>query len=388
MLASMMKTVAQKLLSDFENSKKITHNLAKGEAREAAVLQDFLGPYLPSRYSVERNGILLDIENKSSKQQYLVIFDAFLSPILNDFRTGKLFFPESVFATIEVKSLLTRDELNDVLEKSISVWELKRTIPPNLILAPSIIMPSNQVRTLCIGFCYESRLTISEARDELRSLQQTMPTAYALSVLCILQDKDGKSGLVVNVSPEELGNIVIIPSPASRLAIIEGDSTGGALLYMYLILMEHLRGCGIVMPIPNLMEYARVGLGSPRLQVAKEDMKGTFVSTGGKRLSTDTLQNMSEWSKKLFAQQISDDELLDFFYHLPELPSGEVLLDPRSLFKEHGQPLPFPNTHVVYDAIKRHKEGKVTSEDKLLLASFVTLIRSVTAQKRSIEIGP
>lgn len=388
MLASMMKTVAQKLLSDFENSKKIPHNLAKGEAREAAVLQDFLKPYLPSRYSIERNGILLDIENKSSKQQDLVIFDGFLSPILNDFRAGKLFFPESVFATIEVKSLLTRDELKDVLEKSISVWELKRTISPNLILAPGIIMPSNQVRTLCIGFCYESRLTISEARDELRSLQQTMPTAYALGALCILQDKGGKCGLVVNVSPEELGNIVIISSPASRLAIIECDSAGGALLYMYLILMEHLRGCGIVMPIPNLMEYARVGLGSPKLQVAKEDMKGAFVLSGGKRLSTDTLQNMSEWSKKLFTQQISDDELLDFFYYLPELPAGEVFLDPRSLFKEHGQPLPFPSAYAVYDAIKRRKEGKPTSEDESLLASFVTLIRSVIAQKRSIEIGP
>jgi len=388
MLASMMKTVAQKLLSDFENSKKIPHNLAKGEAREAAILQDFLKPYLPSRYSIERNGIVIDIKKKSSKQQDLVIFDAFFSPILQDFGAGKLFFPESVFATIEIKSLLTREELKDAIDKSISVWELKRTISSNLILAPGIIMPANQIGTLCMGFCYESRLTIAQARDELRSLQQTMPTAYALSVLCILRDKGGKCGLVVNVSPKELGNIVIIPSPASRLATIECDSAGDALLYMYLILMEHVRGCGIVMPIPNLMEYAKVGLGSPKLEVAKEDMKGTFVSTGGKRLSTDTLQNMSEWSKKLFTQQISDDELLDLFYHLPELPTGEVLLDPRSLFKEQGRPLPFPGTRIVYEAIKRCKEGEATSEDESLLASFVTLIRSVVTQKRSIEIGP
>jgi hypothetical protein len=388
MLAAMMKTVAQKLLSDFESSKKVPHNLAKGEAREAAVLQDFLKPYLPSRYSIERNGILIDIENKSSKQQDLVIFDAFFSPILHDFGAGKLFFPESVFATIEIKTLLTREELKDILEKSISVWELKRTIPSNLILAPGIIMPSNQVRTLCIGFCYEARLTIAEARDELRSLRQTMPTAHALSVLCILQDKDGKCGLVVNVSPEELRSIVIMPLPASRLAVIECESAGEALLYVYLILMEHLRSCGIIMPIPNLMEYAKVSLGSPKLQVAREDMKGAFVSIEEKRLSTDMLQDISEWTKKLYAQQISDDELLDLFYHLPKLPGGEVLLDPRSLFKEQGHPLLIPGTRVVYDTIKRRKEGKATSEDELLLASFVTLIRNVIAQKRSIEMGP
>jgi len=382
-----MKAAAQKMLIDFERTKNVPHNLTKGEAREAVVLETFLKPYLPSRYSIAR-GIIVDIENKTSKQQDLVVFDAFNSPILEDLEAAMLFFPESVFATIEVKSLLTKNELEDVLKKSVSVWELKRTVSPSLTIAPGIIVPSYQIATLCMGFCYDSKLTIEEARDELRSLRQTMPTSHALSLLCIFRDKNGNAGLVVNVSAEELTRIVTIPSPTSRLAVIECDSAGDALLYTYLVLMEHLRSCGTIMPIPNLMGYAKAGgLGSIKLQVAKEDMKAAFVSVEGKRLSTDMIQNMTEWTKRLFAQQISDDELLDLFYHLPELPSGEVLLDHRSVFKEHGQPLPFPSTRTVYDAIKRHKEGKATPEDESLLASFITLIRSVVAQKRSIEMG-
>ena len=387
-LAEMMQTIAKDLLSRFEESDTIPHNLAKGEARETVVLQHFLKPYLPSRYSIERNGILIDSENNSSKQQDLLIFDAFFSPMLRDFETVKLFFPESVFATVEVKSLLTKKELHDVVEKSTSVWALKRITPPNLILAPGIIMPAGRVRPLCIGFCYKSRLSLAEARDELRNYRQVTPTEYALGMLCILQDKESKSGLVLNVHPEELRSIVIMPSAASRLAVMECNSAGTALLHMYLILMEHLRTCGMVTPVPNLMEYAKVGLSPPTLHVAKEDMKGTFVSYAGKRLSTDMLQNVAEWSKRLFSQQASDEEILDLFFHLPEVPGGEVLLDRRSIFKEHGQQLPLPSVRTVYEAVKRRKEGKARAGDESLLSSFIALIRDIVASKRSIEIGP
>jgi len=388
MLAQMMQTIAKNLLSSFEESSKVQHNLAKGEAREAAVLHDFLKPYLPLRYSIERNGILIDSEDNESKQQDLVIFDAFFSPILKDLGPVKLFFPESVFATVEVKSLLKKKELRDIIENSASVWTRKRILTPNLILAPGIIMPSGQVRPLCIGFCYESRLTLAEARDELRNHRQAMSTEYALSMLCILRDKEDKSGLVLNVNPSELRNIVTIPSPTSRLAVMECDSAGTALLHMYLILMEHLRTCGMVTPTPNLTEYARVGLSPPKIHVAKEDMKDTFVSYGGKRLGTDMLQNMAEWAKRLFNQQASDEEILDIFFHLPEVPGGEILLDRRSVFKEHGQQLPLPSTRDVYEAIKRYKEGKTREGDKSLLSNFIALIRDVVASKRSITIGP
>ncbi len=388
-MISSIKAAAQKMLIDFETTKSVPHNLTKGEAREAVVLKTFLKPYLPSRYSIAR-GIIVDIDNKHSKAQDLVIFDAFNSPILEDLEAAKLFFPESVFAIIEVKSLLTREELKDILEKSITVWELRRTVSPSLTVAPGIIVPSYQIATLCMGFCYVSKLTIKEARDELRNLRSKMPTSHALSLICILQDKNGKAGLVVNVSADELAHIVTIPSPTSRLAVIEYDSAGDALMYMYLILMEHLRSCGAIMPIPNLMEYAKASnSGSLRLEISKEDIKGAFVSFEEKRLSADTIQNITEWSKKLSTLQISDEEILDLFYHLPELPSGEVLLDHRSVFKVDGQPLPFPSARTVYDVIERHKKGKATSEDGSLLANFITLIRStICAQKKTIEIGP
>jgi hypothetical protein len=281
-MISSLKVAAEKMLLDFERTNAVPHNLTKGEAREAVVLQNFLKPYLPSRYSVGK-AIIIDIEDKASKQQDLVIFDSFNTPILENLEESLLLFPESVLAAIEVKSVLTKAELEDIIDKSISVWQLKKTAHPSLTLAPNLILPSNHLPTLCIGFCYEPNLTVADIRDELRILRGKKSLSNALSFICILRDKQGKAGTIVNVDSRELSHILTIATTDSRLALVECDSAGTALLHTYLILMEHLRSCGLIIPIPNLIEYAKAGgLRSSNLQVHKDDAKGSYVSVEGK----------------------------------------------------------------------------------------------------------
>ncbi len=387
MLSSVMRAAAEKMLIDFQKTQQIAHSLTKGEAREAVVLETFLRPYLPSRYSIS-TGIIVDIEGKQSSQQDLVVYDQFNSPILEDFKSSKFFFPESVFASIEVKSVLTKEELTDAAKKSISVWELKRAVAPNLILAPGLTIPSSQTLPLCLGFFYTSKLSITGARDILRQIREEIPGAHSLSCVCILKDKDEKSGLVLSMDANELTRVMTVPSASSRLGILEYNSAGDALLYFYLLLIEHLRSYGAIIPGANLMAYAVAGgMGTPYINIAPEDMKGAFVTVSGKKVSTDIAENLRQLSIKLLAGEISDEELLEFYYLFPAMPSGESLLDPRSRIFVDGKQLDFPTMSIIYGAIRRHRERSSTEEDELLLRKFITIIKTAIAERRTLWIG-
>jgi hypothetical protein len=70
-MIDIIKSAAKKMLIDFEDSKRIVHNVTKGRAREYTVLENFLRPYLPQRFSVS-SGLIVDAKNTSSRQQDLI----------------------------------------------------------------------------------------------------------------------------------------------------------------------------------------------------------------------------------------------------------------------------------------------------------------------------
>ncbi len=387
-MISPLRTAAQKMMLDFESTRRIPHNLMKGEAREAIVLRDFLRPYLPTRYSVAK-AIIIDIEDKSSKQQDLVIYDAFASPILEDLNQSLLLFPESVFATIEVKSCLTKAELSDIVGKSTSVWELKKTAHPTVHVTLSQLLGLRHIPILCFSICFESSITIEDARDELRSIRATELQSHALSFVSILKDKDGKAGIILSVDPKDLQRVTLIPSTDSRLGVLQCDSPGDVLLQTYLLLMEHLRNCGFFIPMSNLLEYAKVaGFGSQTIQMSRDDVQGAYAVVEGQQVSIDAIRDMSEWTRLLYSGQINDDQMLDLFVHLAQMSSGEILLDPRCVFKVNGAAIGMPGTLAIVEAIRRQKAGNPKPDDKTTLAAFVTLVRNVIQNKLLMEMSP
>ncbi len=71
-----LEDVAKKLKIDFEGiTKQIQHNGVKGSARED-LLKDYLKKLLPEKYSIS-SGIIIDNNQKQSKQQDFIIHDAF-----------------------------------------------------------------------------------------------------------------------------------------------------------------------------------------------------------------------------------------------------------------------------------------------------------------------
>ena len=92
-----------------EAVQNMKHKGLKGQLREI-VIRDILRPLLPSDIGVG-TGEIISYDNKQSREQDIVIFDKrILPPILAEQVHG-IFPIESVLYTIEVKSILTANEI-------------------------------------------------------------------------------------------------------------------------------------------------------------------------------------------------------------------------------------------------------------------------------------
>lgn len=103
----------------FQNKVDILNNLyshpvVKGSQNEKA-LAYFLKSFLPSKYDVKRNIILLDRDGNESTEQDLIIRNKIDTPRI--FSTLGYFSIDTILATIEVKTVLNKQKLEKTLIK-------------------------------------------------------------------------------------------------------------------------------------------------------------------------------------------------------------------------------------------------------------------------------
>ncbi|MGJ5141478.1 DUF6602 domain-containing protein [Bradyrhizobium oligotrophicum] len=100
------------------------------------IIKNILERTLPKRFSIG-TGVVISAHGEVSRQADIVIYDNFYnSPLLSEFGSG-LFPAEIVFATIEVKSVLTKDELKssmDAITQMRKVGSQKKYIVPVTVL--------------------------------------------------------------------------------------------------------------------------------------------------------------------------------------------------------------------------------------------------------------
>jgi hypothetical protein len=110
------------------NRKNIAHPGTKGDASELRWL-DVFRSYLPMRYQTEK-AFVVDSKGNMSEQIDIIIFDRQYSPFLFN-QDGALYVPaESVYAVIEVKQDLSKNNLEYAGAKAASVRSLHRTSAP------------------------------------------------------------------------------------------------------------------------------------------------------------------------------------------------------------------------------------------------------------------
>lgn len=101
-------------------NRKLTHSGLVGSENENAIA-DVIRGFLPIKYGIEVNALVIDRFGKVSKQADIVIYDAENQP--RYFR--KVFPVEIVYAVIEVKTSMSSSEAKSALENLTSVSELE-----------------------------------------------------------------------------------------------------------------------------------------------------------------------------------------------------------------------------------------------------------------------
>lgn len=230
---SFLEAAADKMMTDFKTASGINHNGIKGTIREQSVVESLLRKYLPKKYDIGA-GIVVNSEGGQSKQQDIVIFDAFTCPLLYNEENVKVFPVECVYATIEVKSTLTKEELEKSLKNVESVREL---------VSAGLKGPTGYV------FAYQSSLKIETMTNHLISLNAEIEMKNRASITCILDQ-----GMIAHFNKNGLNQIISNPNEDTMIGEMHGDHKK-TLIIFYLALLESLNGKIIV--APNMQEYAK-----------------------------------------------------------------------------------------------------------------------------------
>ena len=228
MLLYNIESMAKKLDAESnEVSSRIEHQLTKGEHREE-IIRKYMRQLLPQKFTVG-SGIVVDVNGVQSKQQDFFIYDSFNSPVFLDMETACVIPVESVFATVEIKSELTKKTLRDAIENIESV--------KNLSLSPlinSAIIPETYNFIFGSIFAYTSDSSMETIVRNLNELCKEIPKEKCPSVICVF-DK----GLIVNLSKKGLNQINTIPSENTIWGFIENTKELNLYLF-YLMIFHHL----------------------------------------------------------------------------------------------------------------------------------------------------
>lgn len=395
-----IKSAAKKMLIDFEDTRKINHNPTKGRTREAIIIEQFLKPYLPKRFSIG-SGLIIDFSEKESKQQDLIIFDENHSPVLLNVDSDKIIFAESTFAVLEVKSKLTTTELKDILTKAADITELKKTNESQAFLGPGLGIKTNHAPILFSAICFESDIKLDDLVKKIREYQKDIKNSYWLSMLLVLNDKNDDSGLIMNVMESNIQSIQLIPSPSSRLMKISAEDEGDALLYFYLHLMNHLRLCGIITPGPNLYQYAEAAnLAKVDLSISRDEFLGASINVEGQKVQLSDTDRLRELVIKIFNDEntATDDEIIEFAALWPKMPHTSFIMHEDTRFRlleegdkregNEGTILDFATPRELILAAQRKINGEPVESDKEILGEFIRLTHTLKPKKRTIVMEP
>lgn len=135
-LIQALRNQTAKIAAELENSKLFDHMGDRGSFREC-IIKEFLRPFLPDCYGLS-SGEIFSVDGDQSAQVDIVVYDAVFSTVL--FRSGplQLFPAESVFGAIEIKSDLSRGELDTACQNVASVKRLERPASDMLDFLPFV----------------------------------------------------------------------------------------------------------------------------------------------------------------------------------------------------------------------------------------------------------
>ena len=320
-----LQEMAKALQSEYNSiSSKIEHSGIKGTMREDK-LKEYIKKLLPIKYTIA-SGCIVDSNENQSRQQDFIIYDNFNSPVFALTEKEQIIPIESVYATIEVKSTLTIDELDKSIKHIESVHNLEKSN-----CCTSVLFTSVYDAPLSMIFAYTSNTSLDNIVKNLDVFNNKVLPKNRVSIICVL-DK----GLIFPVNKFGFDKIELNPNENS-LYVVHEDIVENNLYLFYLLLMTGLNN--LILPPVNLMEYAK--------KIKKANYSGYYSSDRpmpddayidiGNGLRSNLLKNrkyVEEQTPKFNKYQkgeFTKEEFIDFM----ATAIYPVVLDPHFTGEEH-----------------------------------------------------
>lgn len=311
-MLKIMNSIAKKMLIDFEEiTSEIKHRGEKGSARED-IFMNYMRQFIPKKFGFTKGEIFASSSDRS-RQVDCIIYDEGNTPIFINQNSTKVIPIESVYISIEVKSVLNKKSLQECVTNIQSVRMLKKSSnSPNY----------SNVHGFVFAFTSNSLDTII---THLKKANEKIRPEERISAICVL-DK----GLIVNVDKDNMQNITVNPSK-NTFPISAQNAKDNNLLLFYLLLMECLNKA-VVSP-PDLIKYAKkANLFNINLKSNIGDLPNGTQYNGWE---IDVIKKMHQMQPRLkgMKQNVAEKEevislvleMLPYYYELYETISSLII---------------------------------------------------------------
>jgi hypothetical protein len=216
------------------NQESIKHPGTKGDATELNWIE-MLESYLPERYKVAK-AFVLDLNGHLSGQIDIVIFDRHYSPFLFN-QDDTLYIPaESVYAVLEVKPELNKENVKYAADKAASVRVLRRTSAK--IPHAGGVYKARKPFEILAGILTTSSSWKPPLGSKFESVLTALSKDQKLNFGCALQS----------------GAFEILSDGKNELSVRKSKSSD-SLIFFFLTLLSRLQQLGTV-PAIDIKEYA------------------------------------------------------------------------------------------------------------------------------------
>lgn len=310
MLKEEFESISQMMSISFrKTTSMIDHPGEKGTSRENALIK-YLRPHIPDKYEMSE-GIIVDSQDHQSKQVDVIIHDKNTTPFLQDTSLSKIIPIECVYSVIEVKSLLTKD----TLEQSIKNIQSVRSLYKNTICGD----PSP---TLGFVFAYDSDSSLETIYGNYLLLTEEVPYDQRITCICILN-----KGLILPVNKHHLSTISLFTGEDTIFAMHQ--NSGNALLLFYLLLFQALSSA--VMFPPNMMAYANsTGDLDTNIYIPKDYVPEiATVPFLDKMISIAEINEMQKNGERILSGELQEEDFLEciFNMYIPMIMKAHGSLD-------------------------------------------------------------
>ena len=168
---------AKKLRQDFGELTALHHGGLKGGEAEMLVRQ-FLCDHIPKRFDVTA-GLILDPNDQVSRQTDVIIYDALNCPAYRTSETAAIIPSDNAAATVEVKSVLDKEQMHDAFAKASVIKGLAKKTPPN------VPMPM-MCQTLCFLFAFGSALTLDKLSEHYHASVREFGVGRHIDLVMVL----------------------------------------------------------------------------------------------------------------------------------------------------------------------------------------------------------